>query len=78
MTAKEMFEELGYKRSEDDYFIVYTNDKTVQYTFHFSKEYKCIEIIPTLSGNIHYFTRLSRKLLKAINKQVEELGWNNE
>lgn len=75
MTAKEMFEELGFTKSEDNYFISYTNDKVINYTFVFSKEYECVELLSSVEGKIHYFTRLSKKLLKAINKQVEELGW---
>ena len=80
-SAKEMFEELGYKYSEDNYFISYIGNediKPVQYQIVFSKEYKSIETIPTWNGQEHYFTRIDMKLLKVINKQVEELGWNNE
>jgi hypothetical protein len=76
MSAKEMFEELGFTKSEDNYFISYTNDKVLNYTFIFSKEYECVEVFSSVEGKIHYFTRLSKKLLKAINKQMEELRWN--
>ena len=38
----------------------------------------CIEINPTVNGRPHYFVRLDKKLLKAINKQIEELEWDNE
>lgn len=76
MKAKEMFEELGYKLKEDESFIYYKNNKLVNYHIVFSKEYETVEITPTIDNRIHTFVRLSRKLLKAINKQIEELGWN--
>lgn len=41
-----------------------------------AKEHYCVELEPTINGMTHYFTRLDMKLLQAINKQVEELGWN--
>jgi hypothetical protein len=76
MSAKKMFEKLGYEYKEDDYFITYENDKLVKYVVLFSKEYMCVEITPTCNGNIHTFVRISEKLLQAINKQIEELGWD--
>lgn len=76
MTAEETFKELGYVRKEDDYFISYVKKSIVTYTFYFSKEYKTVEVVPTFLEGIHYFTRIDAKLLRAINKQVEELGWN--
>lgn len=79
MKAKELFEELGYRYSEDDYFIVYIGNediKPVEYQIVFSKEYNSLELMPTINGKEHYFTRIDKKLLKAINRQVEELGWN--
>ena len=83
MSAKEMFEELGYKDISYNYpnkdYIAYQNNKIVIYTIIFVKEYKCIELNPTLNADerrLIHFTRLDMKLLQAINKQVEELGWN--
>ena len=73
MTAKEMFEELGYEQYEehDDYAdrIIYTSkeDDDVIIFYYDSKTFYIGEYI--LCGV---------KLLKAINKQVEELGWDNE
>ena len=83
MSAKEMFEKLGYKDVSYNYlnkdYIAYQNDKTVIYTIIFVKEYKCVEIMPTLNiderRSVH-FTRLDMPLLQAINKQIKELGWN--
>ena len=88
MSAKTMFEKLGYKDKSYSYkktlnkdYIVYQNDKTVIYTIIFVKEYKCIEIIPELNvverKPVH-FSRLDMDLLQAINQQVEELGWLDE
>lgn len=74
MTAKEMFEELRYKIDKEPRFgsiISYTkycNDGCCRlFDLVFYKE--------TIDFQEDY---ISRKLLKAINKQVEELGWNNE
>ena len=77
MTAKEMFEELGYESKEDNYFIIYQENtgKIVQYIIQFCKFEQCVELIPQIEGERHYFTRLNKKMLKAINKQIEELGW---
>jgi len=83
MSAKEMFEKLEYKDVSYNYsnkdYIAYQNDKTVIYTIIFVKEYNCVEIMPTLNTDERrpvHFTRLDMSLLQAINKQVEELGWN--
>lgn len=77
MSAKEMFEKLGYEHYEDENFVDYqeVNDKSVRYHISFCKFEKCIELMPKIDGKTHYFTRLDRKLLQAINKQIEELGW---
>lgn len=73
-TAKEMFEELGYKYENDfvDNNIYYSGNKDVYYVFSldrktfFKKEYM-------EAGDI------TLDELQAVNKQVEELGWlNNE
>ena len=76
MSAKEMFEELGYetdlfwqkdhtieylKREEDDFF-----ETSVVSSIIFNKRLKKIK----LCGIIDI------KDIQAINKQVEELGWN--
>lgn len=81
MSAKEMFEELGYEQiRNDENFISYKNNKLVNYTITFviRNDYGnkgCIELTPKIDKKSHYFTRLNMKLLKVINKQVEELGW---
>ena len=77
MKAKEMFEKLGYEYIKEEDCITY-KEKTntiVQYTFAFCKQEKVIEAIPEIRGKHHHFTSIDMKLLKAINKQVKELGW---
>lgn len=83
MTAKEMFEELGYELIED-------NKSYLRYANYFDKE--CIhmggEMIDfdkknqrfrltrkTCQGNTH-FKYGTMQELQVINKQIEELGWN--
>lgn len=95
-TAKEMFEELGYKRVEnhpkheniEEYVFVTQDEPYIQYYQEdatsyigirfdlcgkrvwvkgYKKDYKC-----------HVECPLNANEIKAINKQVEELGWNDE
>jgi hypothetical protein len=68
MSAKEMFEKLGYKkRNESNYYTsaVLIYDKEFYRSIYFDND-KTIDA----SGEI-----LTMNLLQAINKQVEELGW---
>lgn len=73
MTAKEMFEKLGYvKTYHDEYEIVYSlyigNEKVAEIEFDLSVQtFYCSydKIIMEVSMNV----------LKAINQQVKELGW---
>ena len=69
MRAKEMFEKLGFEEIKLVNCIVYENtNDDVEIDFEFAtKEFH-------LCG-IYY---ISLGLLKAINKQVEELGWLEE
>ena len=82
MSAKEMFEELGYEFIEGDrYWLVYAKDKIdmidLEFTYskrvigreyiRFGKPYKSIEIE---NKNI-----LNLEELQAINQQVKELRW---
>ena len=72
MTAKEMFEKLGY----GDYF---NNGLRITYS-NFDKECKMIEFdlkkkqLIFVDDSEEVF-ELSLEELQAINKQVEELGW---
>ena len=75
-TAKEMFEELGYKTSgKSTRYICYRKkEKIGECYIEFDLKKKVIE------NNKHYSLScgISVDELQAINKQVEELGWNNE
>lgn len=78
MTAKEMFEKLNYFQSSEDFEdeLVYNlNSEDIEsYRYiSFHKIFKYIEV-DDWTDNF----QLSVLELKAINKQVEELGWNNE
>lgn len=69
MSAKEMFEDLGYKKIEETYclncVISYINRKTLN-IIYFDND-KTIDVQNMI---------ISFELLQAINKQVEELQWN--
>ena len=66
MSAKEMFEELGYNK-------VVSNKSLIEYTN--CEITKKVVFYKNLKEVLHYEEVLSMPLLKAINKQVEELGW---
>ena len=70
MSAKEMFEELGYKeRPKNEYYtdaeLIYDTQKRFYYSIYFDKD-KTIDVSNQM---------ITLDLLKAINKQIEELGW---
>lgn len=67
MTAKEMFEKLGYDLQFDCPYLQYHNLETDSYIWFYG-ETETIEIQFDITMD----------LLKAINKQIEELGWDNE
>ena len=75
MSAKEMFEELGYKIIvNDDDWIIYENNEefTKKITFSkLNKQYWCGRyFIPD-----YLYLVINIRLNKAIQKQIEELGW---
>lgn len=73
MTAREMFEKLEYTRNLDSNKLIYT--KALKGTYH------CFEITFDLTEkevelyDDHESYTINSALLKAINKQAEELGW---
>ena len=69
-TADEMFEELGYKKSETKDFISYRGKIDSRYGILFDKTDKSI-----IFDN---FNTIEIGQLQAINKKVEELGWLDE
>ena len=74
MSAREMFEKLGYK------FIFYLDNEDIEYekqfeiakcSIYFANQEKRIELYS--DANITYTLQLEE--LQAIYKQLEELGW---
>lgn len=84
MTAKEMFEKLGYETDNHEDYIVYWKlaqrqmpnfyhlQNEIQIEFNFC--YKTIEK-RTTRPSYEEDTIITLEELQAINKQVEELGW---
>ena len=76
-SAKEMFEELGYEYNEC-YFeqkldeITYSKDGKYTPQIMFNLNHKVVEVYRQENKS----STFDMKLLKAINKQIEELGWN--
>lgn len=78
MTASEMFEELGYKRSSDIDVISYI--KRLNGTLHFFEiMFDLLEKEIVIDDDYETSTiTIDDVLLQAIDKQAEELGWLNE
>jgi hypothetical protein len=75
MSAKEMFEKLGYKYIENDRGIVYSKSNNDSKLFiAFNKESKSV-----FKDDINFVSYdIDMQELKAINQQVKELGWLDE
>lgn len=74
MTAREMFENLGYRRSTDIDVIKYS--KKLDDTFYWIEVmFDLLEKEIVLDDNGYEAYIITCALLKAINKQCEELGW---
>ena len=76
-TADEMFEELGYMTDENEYFIEYRKQK--ENCCKFIK----FDLIDKAFTSFYYIipdrqSYLTMEELQAINKKVEELGWNEK
>lgn len=79
MSAKEMFEKINmYKQNVvyPDKVIMYTDIRSKLVITFYLKEKKIT--IDSLNDNQGKRYELNYKIFQAINKQVEELGWNNE
>ena len=81
MSAKEMFEKLGYKQlgsfKPDDNYIVIAWDKEKhgdRFTIYFYGDKEVRVVMETKRGEI-YPPIVELEELQAINKQIEELGW---
>jgi len=86
-SAKEMFEELGYRKEDvEDIFTgeVFEYDyKYVKFDGTWLREILINDTTKLIHFNTELFNRTQNEMLtpqelKAINKQVEELGWNND
>ena len=77
MKAMTKFKKLGYSYLQDSQFVTCIKDfgYGIAYEISFVKEYKCIEITPYNYGKEHYFVRLDKETIEAIDKQVKELKW---
>ena len=73
MTAREMFEELGYKRNVEDDKIIYLQ-KFVYSTFEITFDLSEKEINIDTDMEV----KIEGDILQAIDKQAEELGWLDE
>ncbi len=88
MSAKEMFEKLGYKLNDD----INLNPYRIEYK-KFNKTTRMFRTISIVNGEHEKFIQVEEEFvrdietntnygyldfeeLQAINKQVEELGWN--
>lgn len=72
MSAEEMFKKNNLIKTEDnEEYIKYELISDIwRYYIVFEKKYKTI--------NFNMYEVINMQELQAINKQVEELGWNNE
>lgn len=79
MTAKEMFEKLGYTRKLDSEKLIYTKYLNCRFILCESEiTFVLTEKEVELSDFYADFTKaymINNALLKAIYKQAEELGW---
>ena len=79
MTAREMFEKLGYEERKHENYIRYVGKFFVSdwYNILFDLERKTI--YPNITSDSPFTPaeplEISVDLLQAINKQAEELGW---
>ena len=82
MSADEMFEKLGYEKQEDNYRIEYSIKQNFTHFVVIKRIcfYKIEKDICTEQWNVTEGMKISMNItikeLQAINKKVEELGWN--
>lgn len=75
-TADEMFEELGYEKDINVSYGLIRYNKDDKQFIRFIIEEKCVEA-NTISENRIDILSLNMQELQAINKKVEELGWDD-
>lgn len=83
MKAKEMFEELGYEEKYEHTNIITYHKETLDGIYEllgieFVLNHHFVSMYRKVGNKFNYgaFNGIDKKLLKAINKQIEELGWN--
>lgn len=70
MSAKEMFERLGYKLIQNDVnWLIYSFNNKFKIMFYKPQQDFKIECLENI------YNTIDMEELQAINKQVEELGW---
>lgn len=74
MNAKEMFKKLGYKKRAFGNCIYYEKGSIMRHIIQFNLKDK-IFYSYTECGMANSIKILTANELKAVNKQVEELGW---
>lgn len=73
MNAEQMFEELGYQRNAENEKIIYLIE--TKGSFYYQEiVFNLLQKVIVIDGNF-LEVAIERDLLKAINKQCEELGW---
>ena len=78
-SAREMFEELGYKKFENDYWIYFSKETNGAYPLdriYFIKNTKEIKA-ETFTYDKTLTKNVTISELQAINQQCKELGWFN-
>ena len=77
MSAKEMFEELGYELDINvlDIIRYSKEEKDLKSVIRFNVDEKTISTNSVVNNDL-WVLDITSEELKAINKQVEELGWN--
>ena len=77
MTAKEMFEELGYEQTITQYYIKYYSEENSKYScwtkIVFNLDEETIYADDTYEG-----MNIDMQTFKAIHQQLKELGWLDE
>lgn len=80
MSARELFEKLGFYVHGECEEVIWYKEKKGEFlrNVRFNNEFKIIDLwlINRLGERVDI--NISIDLLQAINKQIEELGWNNE
>ena len=76
MTAKEMFEKLDYEWTETSSYIQYNKYNWKHWIFKSEITICFWKFSNNISINDELVIDINQELLQAINKQVEELGWN--